>query len=118
MPEALRLTGEGVQDSDIDASCRVMANQVETGRSLARAMEKVWLFPHGLPRLVRWAENQESLPEVLHMAGAMFEARGRAYATFAGTVLNVLCVLIVFQMVWFVPALFLPLITLISRLSG
>jgi type II secretory pathway component PulF len=118
LPEALRLTGEGVQDSDIDASCRVMANQVETGRSLARAMEKVWLFPHGLPRLVRWAENQESLPEVLHMAGAMFEARGRAYATFAGTVLNVLCVLIVFQMVWFVPALFLPLITLISRLSG
>jgi hypothetical protein len=52
------------------------------------------------------------------MAGAMFEARGRAYATFAGTVLNVLCVLVVFQMVWFVPALFLPLITLISRLSG
>jgi type II secretory pathway component PulF len=118
LPEALRLTGEGVQDSDVDASCRVMASQVESGRSLARAMEKVWLFPFGLPRLVRWAETQESLPEVLHMAGAMFEARGRAYASFMGTVLNVLCVLIVFQMVWFVPALFLPLITLISRLSG
>jgi type II secretory pathway component PulF len=118
LPEALRLTGEGVQDSDIDASCRVMASQVESGRSLSRAMEKVWLFPAGLPRLVRWAENQESLPEVLHMTGAMFEARGRSYSTFVGTVLNVLCVLIVFQMVWFVPALFLPLITLISRLSG
>ena len=118
LPEALRLTGEGVQDSDIDASCRVMASQVETGRSLARAMEKSWLIPRGLPRLVRWAENQESLPEVLHMAGAMFEARGRSYSTFVGTVLNVFCVLLVFQMVWFVPALFLPLITLISRLSG
>lgn len=118
LPEALRLTGEGVQDSDIDASCRDLANQVESGRSLAQAMEKTSRFPVGLPRLVGWAENQESLPEVLHMAGAMFEARGRSYATFVGTVLNVLCVLIVFQMVWFVPALFLPLITLISRLSG
>jgi general secretion pathway protein F len=118
LPEALRLTGEGVQDADVDASCRALAAQVESGRSLARAMENVWLFPSGFPRLLRWAENQEALPEVLHMAGAMFEARGRSYATFVGTVLNVLCVLIVFQMVMFVPALFVPLITLISRLSG
>ena len=118
LPEALRLTGDGVQDSDVDASCRLMANQVDSGRSLSQAMEKVRLFPAGLPRLVRWAENQESLPEVLHMAGAMFESRGRSYATFVGTVLNVVCVLVVFQMVLFVPALFVPLITLISRLSG
>jgi type II secretory pathway component PulF len=118
MPEALRLTGEGVQDSDIDASCRGMANQVELGRSLSQAMQTARRFPVGLPRLVRWAENQESLPEVLHMAGAMFEARGRTYAAFVGTVLNVICVLVVFNMVLFVPALFLPLITLISRLSG
>jgi type II secretory pathway component PulF len=118
LPEALRLTGEGVQDADVDASCRLMANQVESGRSLSQAMEKVWLFPVGLPRLVRWAENQESLPEVLHMAGSMFESRGRSYSTFVGTVLNVICVLLVFQMVLVVPALFLPLITLISRLSG
>ena len=118
LPEALRLTGEGVQDADVDASCRSIAGQVESGRSLARAMENATLFPVGFPHLLRWAENQEALPEVLHMAGAMFEARGRSCATFVGTVLNVLCVLIVFQMVWFVPALFLPLITLISRLSG
>ncbi len=118
LPEALRLTGEGVQDSDVDASCRLMANQVESGRLLSQAMAKVRLFPVGLPRLVRWAENQESLPEVLHMAGAMFESRGRSYSTFVGTVLNVICVLVVFQMALFVPALFLPLITLISRLSG
>ena len=33
-------------------------------------------FPPGFRGWSRWAENQESLPEVLHMAGAMFEARG------------------------------------------
>ena len=52
------------------------------------------------------------------MAGAMFESRGRSYSTFVGTVLNVICVLLVFQMVLFVPALFLPLITLISQVVG
>ena len=117
LPEALRLTGEGVQDSDVDAACRQMASQVESGRSLSQAMEKVWLFPVGLPRLVRWAENQESLPEVLHMAGSIYEARARAQAKFVGIVLNFLCVLIVFGMLLAVPALLTPLINLIVRLS-
>jgi type II secretory pathway component PulF len=118
MPEALRLTGDGIQDADVDHSCRLMANQVEAGRSLSEAMERAQLFPVGLPRLIRWAENEKSLPEVLHMAGSMFETRARSYSTFVGTVLNVLCVLTVLGMVMIVPALFMPLITLISRLSG
>ena len=124
LPEALRLTGEGVQDSDVDASCRLMASQVD-GRSLSGASHgRVRLFPAGLPRLVRWAENQRSLPEVLHMAGAMFESRARSYSTFVGTVLNVLCVLLVLAMVLFVPALFhaahhfdLPVVGMRSTLS-
>jgi type II secretory pathway component PulF len=118
LPEALRLTGEGVQDFDVDASCKLMANQVETGRTLSQAMGKGRQFPRGLPRLVAWAEQQKSLPEVLHMAGEMFESRARSYSTFVGAVLNVVCVLLVFFMIMVVPALFIPLITLISRLSG
>jgi hypothetical protein len=72
----------------------------------------------GLAGLVRWAENQKSLPEVLHVAGSMFEVRARSHAAFAGTVLNFLCVLLVISIVLVIPALILPLITLISRLSG
>jgi general secretion pathway protein F len=118
MPEALRLTGEGVQDADIDSSCQAMAKKVESGRLLSQAMEERRSFPFGLPRLVRWAENEQGLPEVLHMAGAMFESRARSHSTFVGTVFNVLCVLLVLAMVMVIPALFLPLITLISKLSG
>lgn len=118
LPEALRLTGEGVQDADLDDSCRIMADQVESGRSLAEAMSEKRLFPPGLPSLLRWAERDRSLPEVLHMAGAMFEARARSHSTFSGTVVSVLCVLLVLSIVMVIPALFLPLITLISRLSG
>ncbi len=114
LPEALRLTGEGVQDSDVDASCRIMAKAGRVGPFALASHGQAPLFPVGLPRLLRWAENHESLPEVLHMAGAMFESRGRTYSTFVGTVLNVICVLLVMSMVMVVPALFVPLITLIS----
>ena len=118
LPEAIRLTGEGVQDSSIDASCRLMARDVESGRSLSDAMAARPLFPQGLPRLLRWGENGKSLPEVLQMAGAMYESRARTHSTLVGAILNVLCVLLVMALVMVVPALFVPLITLISRLSG
>jgi type II secretory pathway component PulF len=118
LPEAIRLTGEGVQDSSIDASCRLMARDVESGRSLSDAMAERTVFPRGIPRLLRWAENDKSLPEVLRMVGAMYEARARTHSALVGAVMNVLCVLLVMSMVMVVPALFVPLITLISRLSG
>ena len=116
--EALRLTGEGVEDADLNAASRVLADQVESGRSLAYAMAERAIFPVGLPRLLRWAENQKSLPEILHMAASMLEARARSQSTFVGIVLNFLCLLLVLGMALVVPALVLPLITLISRLSG
>jgi general secretion pathway protein F len=118
LPEALRLTGEGVEDADIDASCRLMADQVESGRSLAQGMAQRRPFPPGLPRLLRWAEGQKSLPDVLHIAGSMFEVGARAESRFVGWVLTVLCIFPVLAIVLVVPALFIPLITLISRLSG
>ena len=89
------MTGEGVEDADINAACGVLANQVESGRSLAQSMAERALFPVGLPRLLRWAETQKSLPEVLHMAGSMLEARARSQSTFVGIVLNFLCVLMI-----------------------
>jgi hypothetical protein len=67
---------------------------------------------------LRWAENDKSLSEVLHMAGAMYESRAGMNSTLVGAIMNVLCVLLVMSMIMIVPALFVPLISLISRLSG
>jgi type II secretory pathway component PulF len=118
LAEALRLTGQGVEDASIDNDCRVMAGRIESGESLSRAMAERSRFPVGLPRLLRWAENQKSIPEVLHMAGSIFEARARAQSTFVGIVLNFLCVLMVLCMALIIPALFMPLMYLISKLAG
>jgi type II secretory pathway component PulF len=166
MPDALRLTGLGIQNSDIDRACRAMANEVEQGKTLSQAMsgrapvvEPSGPFdyldkkhsngaagapPHepspsmadlmsaregaaavrrampvSLPNLLKWAENHRAISEILHMAGEMFEARSRSQAAFAGTVMAVLAVVgVLFGLFVVVVGLFLPLITLISRLSG
>jgi general secretion pathway protein F len=118
LPEALRLAGEGIQDADVDSSSRAMAKSVESGELFSHAMAKQPVFPLALARLVRWAEKEKSLSEVLHVAGSMFQTHARSYAGLAGTVLTFLCVLVVCFMVTVIPALFLPLITLISKLSG
>jgi type II secretory pathway component PulF len=118
LSESLRLTGEGVVDSDVTVTCQKMARDVESGRDLAQAMSRCWLFPAELPRLVSWSEQQGSLPEVLHMAGEMFAARASAHSTFAGALIGVLAVLLIlWGMFTVVAGLMLPLIILMNKLS-
>jgi len=119
LPEALRLAGEGVQNTDLDRACQVMAREVEQGGTLAQAMEARPELPSGLARLLRWATKQNAIAEILHMAGEMFEARAKGQAMFAGTVMAVLSVVIVLWGVFSVIiGLMLPMVTLISKLSG
>ncbi len=119
LPEALRLAGEGVQNTDLDRACQTMASDVERGGTLAQAMASRPELPSGLARLLRWAAKQNAIAEILHMAGEMFEARAKGQAMFAGTVMAVLSVVIVLWGAFsVVVGLMLPLVTLISKLSG
>ncbi len=119
LPEALRLAGEGVQNTDLDRACLLMADEVEQGQTLAHAMSSRPELPLGLARLLRWATKQNAIAEILHMAGEMFEARAKSQALFAGTVMAVLSVVIVLWGVFsVVGGLMLPMVTLISKLSG
>ena len=93
------------------------------GRAGPRLWPRPWRpgrnFPAGLARLLRWATKQNAIAEILHMAGEMFEARARGQAMFAGTVMAVLSVVIVLWGVFsVVGGLMLPMVTLISKLSG
>jgi type II secretory pathway component PulF len=119
LPAALQMAGDGLRDSNLARACRSMRLEVEAGQSLAECLSHVTMFPAGLARILRWAEGHESLPGALHLAGDMFEARARAQATFVGVACSVLAVILVlWGMAIVVVALFLPLIQLISKLSG
>jgi len=119
MPEALRLAGEGVQNSDLNRACGRMAGEVEKGETLAQAMAARPELPSGLARLLRWASKQNAIAEILHMAGEMFEARAKGQAMFAGSVMAVLAAVIVLWGAFsVVVGLMLPMVMLINRLSG
>ncbi len=148
LPEALRLTGAAVENSDVERACRAVARGVERGASLSAAMsgevpgpavdlsgtgptsadaraDRDGLraihrsMPDGLPRLLRWAEGRAAIAEVLHMAGETFQARSRAEAAFGGAAAAFMAALAVIVGLFIVVlGLFLPLITLVSKLSG
>lgn len=127
MPDALRMAGRGVDNAGIDRACEEMARQVERGASLSDALSGRALsasdvrrsMPVGLSSLLKWAEDHSTIAEILRMAGEMFQARSGAQAKFAGTVLGVITVIGgIFGVGTVVVGLFLPLITLISRLAG
>ncbi len=117
--EALRLTGDGVRDSTLTRACQEAARSIEAGASLSSAVSRQREFPRSVSRVLKWAEGNRSLPEALRMLGEMFEKRARTQATLAGTILAVSTVAtILMGLAFVVVGLFLPLITLISRLSG
>jgi type II secretory pathway component PulF len=119
LPEALPMAAEGVQDAELMAACRGVSREVASGESLATALGSRSVFPRGLGQVLSWAERHRSLPEAMHMVGEMFEARAQSQATFAATVLVVLLIIIIlggFGLV--IPAVMVPMINLIQKLSG
>jgi type II secretory pathway component PulF len=116
---ALPLAGEGVRDAALAASGQAIARDLEAGQPLVAAIGRRRLFPRGFLKILTWAEGHQALPEALHMAGEMFEARARAQATFVGILCLVVAVVSLFLGIGFlVVALYLPLLKLINVLSG
>jgi len=119
LPEAIRLGGTGVKDASVERATVGVSKDVAGGMSLADAVSRRSVFPSGLARVLQWAEKSRSLPESLRMVGEMFASAARSQAEFAGTFLSVLAVLsILFGAATFVVGLLLPMIILISKLSG
>jgi type II secretory pathway component PulF len=116
---ALPLAADGTRDGELTHECRAAAREVQGGASLADSISWRRIFPPGFGKMLRWAEGHQSLSETLHMMAEMFEARAGAQATFIGSVTGVLAViLVIWGCVYVVVSLFLPLIQLISKLSG
>jgi general secretion pathway protein F len=119
LAEALTLAGEGVGDRSVASASETAARAVEGGQSLATALSSGGLFPAGFARILAWAEDHRGLPEALHMAGEMFEARARSQANFVSTLCGVLAVLsILGGVLTTIMAILVPMISLIGRLSG
>jgi type II secretory pathway component PulF len=119
LPLAFELAGSSVGDAEVAEACHEMGQAVAGGQPLWQAVRLWDAIPAGLGELFQWSENQRSLSEALHLAGDMFEARARSQSSFTRTFLStVLFFLIIWWVGFAVAALYLPMISLISRLSG
>ena len=116
---ALPLAGEGTGDALLREGSQKVAAWVESGEPLHEAVDHVQVLPSAFRKLLRWAEGYQSLPETLHMIGDMFEAQARSREVFAAGFLGILAVVfILWGVAFLVVALFLPMVSLISALSG
>ena len=119
LPLAFEMAGASVRDAEVAEACGRLGRAVEGGDSLSTAMRLWDSIPAGLGQLFRWSEDRRNLPEALHLAGDMFESRARSQSSFAGSVLATFVLLLILWWIGFaIATLYLPLITMIGRLSG
>lgn len=75
LPQALKLTGEGVSDAALAGQCFKLAERVEQGTELSRAMQKSPALPPSIFPIIRSGERAGNVPAALGAAADMLEAR-------------------------------------------
>lgn len=77
LPEALRLTADGIADRYVGEQCRRLATRIEGGSSLTMSLVELRSLPLSIVPLVHWGETADALPEALRSAAEMLEGRLR-----------------------------------------
>jgi general secretion pathway protein F len=118
LPEALRLTSIGLQGTLLERQCRAAAAAVERGTPLDQALAAA-RFLDSLTAVVAWGQQKTCLAESFRAAAEAFEARTNSQSVLLKIlVLPVIYLFIVTFIGFMMVALFMPLISLISNLSG
>jgi type II secretory pathway component PulF len=119
LPEALSLSGNGVNDAELARAGRDLRMSVEQGRTLSESLILWPRCPAGLREVLDGSEGRGDLAPSLHMAGEMYEARARSQSSFVSTIVSAVCVIaVIWGIGYFLAAVYLPIITLLWKLSG
>ena len=116
---ALPLAAEATSDQNLLRAANRGAEELRRGAAISDVLATGRVFPEGLVKLVRWGEENGSVAPTLLLAAEMFETRARAQASFASSIFGIITVLVIIWGCMFVVlALFWPLLSLLSKLSG
>jgi type II secretory pathway component PulF len=119
LPKAFRLTGDAVPEMDLKRACQRTAERVESGMLPADAMSKSRVFPHRFWPLIDWGQRVPALADAFRSAAELFEGHVRTQSSLLAVILLPIAFLTIATFVAIVVAgLFLPMIALITRLSG
>ncbi len=118
LPQALRVTAEGLQEADLKEGCRLAADAVESGTPLSECVRRFPQFHRGLEPLVEWGERMPALADSFRAATTMFDAQAQVRSWLIdGVILPLAVVIVVVFVGFFILALFLPLLSLIQMLT-
>ncbi len=119
LPEALRLIAAGLSDPYLSGACRQSAGEVEHGQALSAAMQRSGWFPQSLIPFVQWGERSNALPEAFTSANQLYEGRAENQnLSLAAIFLPMMFVLIILLAGITVLAIMMPLVSLITTLTG
>ncbi|MCC6125248.1 MAG: type II secretion system F family protein [Pirellulales bacterium] len=119
LPEAFRLIAAGLYDPYLRRACRKTAAEVETGCRLSDSMQNQRRFPPSLIPFVRWGEKEAAVPEAFSCANQLYEGRANSQtASFMALLVPIMFLLVFFFAGFVIIAIFMPLISLITSLTG
>ena len=117
LPEALRLTGDGLSDPQIAASCTKMAHAISAGKTLSSVISREGGLPATLGPLLHWGEQHDSIAEACQSAAELFETRARMRAALIRRVAPPsLLFVVVVNVILIIASLLTPLMGLIRWL--
>ncbi len=118
LPEALLLTSIALQHTVLGEQCRTAGKIVEEGGPLSQALSEAG-FPASMTALVAWGQQKNSLADSFRAAVEVFEARTNSQNALLSMIALPLMFMAITTFVGFVViGFFMPLIALISNLSG
>ena len=120
LPEALEACGKTMRNSAYRSDCRSAANAARNGMSFAEIVIRYyWLFPAWLSPMVAVDDAREVLSKSLRRAAETVEQQQDASIIALQTISLPLLLVIMFTVIsFFVTAMFMPLVNLITVLSG
>ncbi len=118
LPEALRLSGEGVNEPVLADACREAARRVEGGDLLSDSLSDSRQYPPSLRPVVHWGQHVGDLAGAFRGAAELYERRVQTQLTlWEAVVPPILFLLVGSGILLMVLGLFLPLVGLIVSLT-
>lgn len=119
LADALKLTAGGLRDGYLARSCRQAAVEIEDGRSFSQTIGSSHQFSSDLLPLIVVGEQSSRLPDSLNAAAEMFESRANSQGKiFDSLFMPFAYLFIAFFCGFVVLAIYMPLISLITHLTG
>jgi type IV pilus assembly protein PilC len=118
LPEALKLSAQGVRSANLADLAARLAEGVQQGRGLADLMYGSRWLPASLVPITAWGEQNGQLADALRTAAEMFAGRVRLRASLIKQVAPPVLFIVVAAVVAFlIAAMFAPLVSLIQNLQ-